>query len=220
MFTLFQPQVRIRRMNPFLDISFETREQRDGVRFLYCGQLIHRKGVDLLIDAFCESARVFPRIELTLVGDGPLRADLKQRIPADIRSRVDFAGFHPVAELPRFFAEADVFVLPSRHDGWGVVVNQAVAAGLPVICSDAVGAGADLVGGDENGYLFPAGDVGGLKAAISSFAAEPEKIRLFGQSSREKALDWLPEQIVGRWWELLNVVATAVAGKRPVPPLG
>ena len=66
-----------------------------------------------------------------------------------------------------------MFVLPSRHDGWGVVVNQAIAAGLPVICSDAVGAAADLVSNGVNGYVFPSGNVEQLAEAMASFARIP-----------------------------------------------
>lgn len=204
-------------MQPFFDIRRDHRAERGSVRFLYCGQLIRRKGVDLLIDAFCESARLVSRIDLTLVGDGPLREELENRIPLGIRPRVHFAGFHPVAKLPPFFAEADVFVLPSRHDGWGVVVNQAVAAGLPVICSDAVGAAADLAIENENGHLFPAGDVARLKDAMVSFAREPSRIGRFGQRSREIAAEWTPKQTVNRWYEFLSsVVANTEAHRESV----
>lgn len=188
-------------MQPFFDIRRDHRAERGRVRFLYCGQLIRRKGVDLLIDAFCKSARLFPRIDLTLVGDGPLRAELENRIPADIRPRVHFAGFHPVAKLPPFFAEADVFVLPSRHDGWGVVVNQAVAAGLPVICSDAVGA-ADLVADGVNGCIVSAGDGESLRRTIAAVSSESARNQQFGVNSRQRAIEWTPQSAVNRWHDL------------------
>ena len=128
----------------------------DGsIRFLYCGQLIHRKGVDLLTTAFVQLARQNPKVTLTFVGDGPLRDDLARQIPPELASRIQFAGFQSVESLPRWFSQADVLVLPSRHDGWGVVVNQAIAAGLAVVCSDAVGAAADLVEPGANGLVFP-----------------------------------------------------------------
>jgi glycosyltransferase involved in cell wall biosynthesis len=195
-------------MQPFFDISRQRRDAAAGVRFLYCGQLIHRKGVDLLIAAFCYAASLFPRIELVLVGDGPLRKELEEQIPDDIRPRVRFAGFQPVAELPRFFAEADVFVLPSRHDGWGVVVNQAAAAGMPIIASEAVGAAADLVIENENGHLVHADNVESLGNALASVAAHPEKIQAFGQRSREIATNWTPEKSVDRWYEFLSEIVT------------
>ena len=105
--------------------------------------MIARKGVDLLLQAF---ARLDARARLLLVGR---EADLPgwlAALPAE-RARAAWStrASRPPEALPRFFARADVFVLPSRYDGWGVVVNQALGAGLPILCSDAVGAAADLV---------------------------------------------------------------------------
>ena len=201
-------------MAPFFAIG-DWRVRADSrVRFLYCGQLIHRKGVDLLLDAFCRTAARFSHVELMLVGEGPLRAELRTRIPQAVQSRIHFAGFQPVAELPRFFAEADVFVLPSRHDGWGVVVNQAIAAGMPVICSDAVGAAADLIVENENGCLFPAGDGERLAEAVSSFVRHPEKICGFGRRSRELAAEWTPQRGVDRWFEFLSEICSQGDVKR------
>jgi glycosyltransferase involved in cell wall biosynthesis len=199
-------------MEPFLRIRRDAGGSPHRIRFLYCGQLIRRKGVDLLVDAFCKTAERFPRIELLLVGEGPLREALTEQVPAQHRSRVQFAGFQPVAELPRYFAEADVFVLPSRHDGWGVVVNQAAAAGMPIICSDAVGAAADLIIENENGCIFPAGNAEQLANAIALFAGSPERIREFGERSRARILDWTPERNIDRWHEFLTRVLAPAQG--------
>jgi glycosyltransferase involved in cell wall biosynthesis len=198
---------------PFLAIGGREGRGKNRVRFLYCGQLIHRKGVDLLVEAFCRAAGVFPNVELVLVGEGPLGPELRARIPQAIQPRVQFAGFRPVAELPRFFAEADVFVLPSRHDGWGVVVNQAIAAGMPVICSDAVGAAADLVVENENGHLFPAGDGERLTEVMASFVGQADKIDRFGRRSRKRTEDWTPRRSVDRWYSFLSQVASAHQAK-------
>jgi glycosyltransferase involved in cell wall biosynthesis len=194
-------------MTPFFTISRTEKRSGDRLRFLYCGQLIHRKGVDLLLDAFCQIADASPNIELALIGEGPLRAELQEKVPTSIGRRVHVAGFQPVAHLPESFAAADVFVLPSRHDGWGVVVNQAVAAGMPIICSDAVGAAADLVVENENGNLFPTGNAQRLGEIIASFAHNPEKIQVLGKRSRDLAIQWTPERAVDRWHDLLSTIA-------------
>ncbi len=89
--------------------------------------------------------------------------------------------------MPGLFARADVFILPSRYDGWGVVVNQAIGAGLPVICSDAVGAGYDLVEPEVNGLRFPAGDVAALAGCMERLAADPALAKQWGAASRAKA---------------------------------
>ena len=163
--------------------------------FLFCGQMIARKGIDLLLEAFAQ----LPRGRLLLVGR---KADLPQLLaplPAHIRERIEYAGFQSPEELPRFFARADVFVLPSRHDGWGVVVNQALGAGLPILCSDRVGAGLDLVAPEVNGLRFAAGDAGALAAALRRCLDEPHRLTAWGQASRERAGEWTPRAGAAKW---------------------
>ena len=176
------------------------------LKFLYCGQLIERKGVDILLEAFSRVALEYADVHLTLVGEGPLRSRLASELPSDLRSQVHFAGFHPPRELPTLFGKADVFVLPSRHDGWGVVVNQALAAGLPVICTSAVGAAADLVRHGENGFVVDPGDVTTLHQALAKFASDRELVSTFGQKSRELAGNWSLECGVERWNAICNDV--------------
>ena len=108
--------------------------------------------------------------------------------------------------MPRFFAQADVFVLPSRYDGWGVVVNQAIGAGLPVICSDMVGAGHDLVDEDVNGLKFRAGDAASLAGKMKRFLAEPALIERWGAASREKAQAFTPACGAAKWVEAFREV--------------
>jgi glycosyltransferase involved in cell wall biosynthesis len=175
------------------------------LRFLYCGQLVHRKGVDLLVRAFTRLAQGHGHVRLRLVGDGALLPDLRAQLPESVRERVEFTGFLQVNQLPAVFADADVFLLPSRHDGWGVVVNQALAAGLAVVCSDAVGA-ADLVTPGENGLIVPAGDENALFGALEEMASDPHRVRRFAERSRAAAAEWAPERGVDRWYKLLQAV--------------
>jgi glycosyltransferase involved in cell wall biosynthesis len=201
-------------LTPFID---EPRPERDNiVRMLYCGQLIERKGLRVLIDAFMDVAKEFPDVELVLVGEGPLRSPLIERLPAEVKNRVVFAGFQPVHRLPSYFAQADLFVLPSLHDGWGVVVNQALAAGLPVICSNAVGAAADLVTPGQNGFVVSPGDSAELAAAIRALLSDRDRRIEFGRNSRAAALEWLPPKGVDRWVDL----AERVLQRRVPKPAG
>jgi glycosyltransferase involved in cell wall biosynthesis len=158
--------------------------------FLFCGQMIARKGVDLLLEAFAavENAR------LLLVGREAELPALLAKLPTTVRSRVEYAGFQPPEELPRFFSRADAFVLPSRHDGWGVVVNQALAAGLPLLCSDAVGAAHDLIEQNKNGVMFRAGSVTALRDALQLVAGDRDLRERWGAASRARAADWTPER--------------------------
>ena len=180
-------------LTPFL--AQPRRAPGADVVFLFCGQMIARKGVDLLLAAFArlEGAR------LLLVGREAELPELLAALPQSVRERIEYAGFQAPEELPRFFARADVFVLPSRYDGWGVVVNQALGAGLPVICSDAVGAGHDLVDEERNGLRFTAGDAAALEHAMRRFLDEPAIIGPWGDASRAKAHTLTPECGAEKW---------------------
>ncbi len=128
-------------------------------------------------------------------------------LPPEVRSRIEYAGFQAPDDLPRFFAQADVFVLPSRYDGWGVVVNQALGAGLPIICSDQVGAGCDLVTEGENGRLFSAGDPEQLRAAMQHFLDDSTRIDRYGEVSRARAPQWQPAEGAAKWVAALQSIA-------------
>jgi len=134
----------------FLAMSRPVRNA-DEVRFLFCGVINERKGLDLLLPAFDRLIGKGIAARLELVGQEARLPELLKNISGDARSRITYHGFQPPERLPEFFARADVFVLPSRHDGWGVVVNQALGAGLAVIASDAVGAAVDLIEPETNG---------------------------------------------------------------------
>ena len=185
-------------------LAAPRRVRDDGhVVFLFCGQMIARKGVDLLLAAF---QRLGARARLLLVGREAELPALLAPLPPAVRERIVYAGFQPPEELPRFFAQADVFVLPSRYDGWGVVVNQAIGAGLPVVCSDMVGAGHDLVEDGVNGLKFRAGDTDSLTEKMERFVREPEIIGRWGATSREKAHEWTPEAGAAKWVEAFQAV--------------
>ena len=160
--------------------------------------MIARKGVDLLLAAF---QGLGANARLLLVGREADLPEMLSALPPEVRRRISYEGFQPPEALPGYFAQADVFVLPSRYDGWGVVVNQAAGAGLPVICSDQVGAGFDLVDEDKNGLRFPAGDAGWLKNCMQRFIDEPGIIGPWGEASQAKALDYLPASGQQNGWK-------------------
>jgi len=174
-----------------------------SVTFLFCGQMIARKGVDQLLAAFAalpENAR------LLLVGREAELPQFFANLVAPVRDRVRYAGFQAPDALPKFFAQADVFVLPSRYDGWGVVVNQALGAGLPILASDHAGAAHDLVREGENGFIFPAGDANALSAAMLRYAANPALALAHGEASRRAHADWTPARGAERWARALQTV--------------
>lgn len=140
---------------------------RGYIEVIYVGQLIYRKGVDLLIEAMRSLSDEYPDLKLVLVGGGDQRRLLEQQVVA-LADRVVFEGVLPANEIPARIAQADVLVLPSRHDGWGVVVNEAFSVGVPVIASDRCGA-ADLIKPGVNGYIFRSGDTVSLRSTLKAF---------------------------------------------------
>jgi glycosyltransferase involved in cell wall biosynthesis len=127
---------------------------------LYVGRLVERKGVLDLLAAHTALGADAPA--LVIVGDGPLREAVDEYPGAYP------LGFLAPAELPELYGLADLVVVPSHDEPWGVAVNEALAAGVPVVVSDAVGAGPDLVQPGRNGLTYEAGNVNGLTAAITS----------------------------------------------------
>lgn len=132
--------------------------------FLFSGKLIERKGVDMLLRAL--EAPELANTTTLIVGSGPDDAALRahaSRLPPD--RTVTFCGFVNQSQLFRYFGAADVFVLPSRYETWGLVVNEALEFGLPVVVSDHVGCRHDLVV-DGLGASYPVDDAPALAAAL------------------------------------------------------
>jgi poly(glycerol-phosphate) alpha-glucosyltransferase len=186
---------------------FENRATFQGlkeeVRFLFCGQLISRKGVDVLLQAFDRLVDKGYPVRLLLVGR---RAELDQMlsmVSMEAKNRISYEGFFDPKRLSDIYSQAHVFVLPSRYDGWGVVVNQALGAGLPVICTDAVGAGYDLVEEGVNGYRVPAGDAEELASRMEDLIVQRERIPEFGAASRRLAEAFTPNQGADKWSKVL-----------------
>jgi glycosyltransferase involved in cell wall biosynthesis len=125
---------------------------------LFAGRLLEVKGAHDLAAAVRAAGNASP--DLVVAGEGPLDSEL-----AGIE-KMHLVGFQQQQELIELLALADATVVPSRSESWGVVVNEALACGCPVIVSDAVGAADDLVRDGVNGTVFPAGDVAALAAAL------------------------------------------------------
>lgn len=173
---------------------------------LFCGQMIPRKGIDLLLQAFDRLLQKGLDARLLLVGREAELPQMLEALPERTRQKIEYAGFQAPEDLPYFFRQADIFVLPSRYDGWGVVVNQAVGAGLPIICSDAVGAARDLIIPNSNGFIFPAGNVDALTEYLIYYVKNPTAIKMASIASQEKAEQWSPEIGAQKWVNLFEKV--------------
>lgn len=149
----------------------------------FSGKLIPRKGVEDIVDAVANLQAEGCRAGLLIIGDGPGRAALEERARSRQLKWTVFAGFRNQSELAAWYVCMDGFVLPSRFETWGLVLNEAMLFGLPVIASSMVGAGEDLIEEGKNGYIFDMGNVDALTAKLRSLLASPDIRRSFGQRS-------------------------------------
>ncbi len=132
---------------------------------LYSGALIHRKGVDMLARSFNRVAAEVPQGRLLVMGAGKWESAMRRKLTG-CQDRVEFVGFRDWDSLPQVYARADVLCVPSRHDGWGLVVPEGLAAALPVISTTTTGAAMEFVETGVNGWLLSPGDEAGLHLAM------------------------------------------------------
>lgn len=138
--------------------------QSGPFRILFAGGLNPRKGPDVLVDSLGELSD--PNWELALIGEGELESRLQDRIQSQgLENRVRIEPFRPWAKMLQGLADSDLAVVPSRHDGWGALTNEALASGVPAIVTDRCGS-ADLIG-PGRGQVVPANDPQALGKAIA-----------------------------------------------------
>ena len=160
---------------------------------LAVGQFIHRKGFDVLMEA----AKSLPEdIGVYFVGGEPTEEYLKFKEDFGLK-QLHFVGFLSKEELSEFYRASDVFVLPTREDCWGLVINEAMACGLPVISTDMCIAGVELVTEDVNGYIVPIEDSVALATAIEKTLASEEKRAAMGRASLER-IHWYTFESMAR----------------------
>lgn len=163
-----------------------------GCVFLYVGRLWSGKGLDYLLDAYAAVHVQYPNTSLLLVGDGVDEA--RYRAAARESPDVVFAGFVQPRDLPNWYALADAFVFPTLGDPHGLVVEEAMAAGLPVICTEAAGDIRLRVPDGEAGYIVPAADSATLADRMSRLASNPDRRRSFGAEARRLVVSRNHEQ--------------------------
>lgn len=161
--------------------------QNDVFVLLFSGKLIPRKQPLLILEAL-RRVRDRGRIALIIVGDGPQRELVMTQGKDILGDRFVFAGFVNQSQVGRYMAAADAFVLPSTYETWGLVVNEAMQFGLPVITSDTVGCHLDLILEAETGFTFPCGDANALASKIDYLLHHREQAQKMGQSARQRVL--------------------------------
>ncbi len=191
-----------------------TDRQRDEVRFLFVGQLIARKNIELMIRALAFS-KMKPW-HLDIVGCGPLRnACQKLAFDLGVSECIHWLGVEGNSSVRARMAHADVLILPSRFDGWGVVINEAIMAGTRVIVSDTCGA-ADLVAQTWLGTVFHSGSIKSLMAAVSAEMIKGPLTVAWRTRISSWALNCIDPDVVAHYF--LDIVSHVChEGVRPLP---
>lgn len=170
------------KINNLLNTSIKKNKKR-SFRFIFVGQLINRKKVDLLIKAI--AALKLQEIELWIIGGGPEEKRLRSLANILLPKKVSWLGVIPIKKIPAVIHQADCLVLPSRFDGWGAVVQEALMVGTPVVCSDKCGSSV-VVEASKVGSVFSANN---LQALINSLSNQYEK-GVISSKQRQKIIKW------------------------------
>ena len=160
----------------------------EDLAILYVGRLEPHKGIDDLLAAFTTLTGKLPNARLLIAGDGSLRGRV-------IAAAAEMPAIHYLGRLAdealwEAYSIADFFVLPSRFEPWGLVVNEAMAAGLPVVVTDRVGCGPDLVRHGVTGLVVPAASVTALGKALETLCAEVDRRAHMGSRARQLISQW------------------------------
>lgn len=175
--------------NQFFAANTATRSfsHTKPARLLSCIRLLPRKNILSVLDALATR----PDWCWTIAGDGPERAAIDERVrKLALSSRVKLLGHVDYYALPSVYANADIYLQPSLVEPWGMAVNEAMAAGLPVLVSDRCGCHEDLVQDDVNGYVFAPTSVAAIGAALDHALAERRRWFAMGGASREIINHW------------------------------
>jgi glycosyltransferase involved in cell wall biosynthesis len=178
----------------------------EAVVALFCAKLQPWKRPQDLLAAFAHVAD--RNVYLVLAGEGPLRPDLESEAHAlGIAANVRFLGFVNQSGLPETYTGADILVLPSEYEPFGLVVNEAMLCRCPVIVSDRVGARFDLVKEGETGYVFPCGDIHSLASVLRLALNDRPRLRRMGEAARKRMASWSPADYVNALVESVSTAA-------------
>jgi 1,2-diacylglycerol 3-alpha-glucosyltransferase len=161
--------------------------------FLYVGRLVKAKGVFELVEAYAQmDPEIRAQVSLVFVGDGADRSELMERASRIAPGAIQFPGFVHREGLPEFYALAEALIFPTHSDPWGLVVNEAMACGLPIIVTNVAGCVADLVQDGWNGFVVPPQDPPRLSARMVSLAQDSALRAQMASRSRERIEAYSP----------------------------
>jgi len=189
--TFFAMQAELVRREP---AAFRERFGLPRRFILFAGRLILLKGVFDLLESYAKlESSLRSEVGLVFAGDGVAREELVRQAKRISPGTVCFPGFVHREDLPGFYALAETLVLPTHSEVWGLVANEAMACGLPIIVSNITGCLADLVDDGWNGYVVPSHDSDKLSVAINSLVRQPELKQKMSARSLERIRNYSPE---------------------------
>lgn len=172
-----------------------------GPFFLASARFMKWKNLDGLLRAYAEYRRRLDNSDrgraawrLVIVGDGPERSALERLVHSERIQGVSFPGFVQIDKLPVYYGLASVFIHPSHKEPWGLVVNEAMAAGLPVLVSNCCGCAQDLVCEGGNGFTFPSDDAGYLSNLMMRVSSGEVDLESMSMASRNQIQEWGPKR--------------------------
>lgn len=187
-------------------IRNKLRIKPDEIVIITIGRLLKWKGFDLVINAVAKLYNDGSKVKLVVVGDGPYKNTLEKRINASNCPAV-LVGNKDRKGVVECLTISDIFVLASTFEPWGLVVNEAALCGLPLVLSDAVGASADLLNNNINGYTFRSGNLDSLVKALQMLALNQTLRSKMGDISNEIIRKWRDENsAIAGYQNALNTV--------------
>jgi glycosyltransferase involved in cell wall biosynthesis len=175
--------------------------------FLYIGRFSREKNVFHLLDAYKKIAERNDRWGLILVGNGPQKKRIEDYIQKYGIKNVSLPGFIQKIDIPKFLAVSNILILPSISETWGIVVNEAMAAGLPVLVSRKCGCYPDIVRDEESGFSFNPFDKNQLYNLMREIVDGGVNLKKMGESSLQIIKDYTPERAARIIIDTINCVA-------------
>ncbi len=172
---------------------FGSKQDTSGNSFEYIQRYAGKKNLDVLISAYAvyRGQSKTEVLDLVLVGGGVEEERLKDlRSKLGLESCVHMPGFVQYDELPQYYGLAEAFVLPSLSEQWGLVLNEAMAAGLPVLVSNQCGSAGDLVESNQNGFLFDPHERDMIVQVLQRLPESPEELHRMGCRSKAIIDNW------------------------------
>ena len=165
--------------------------------FLYIGRFSEEKNIFFMLDAFKQAVGDNKGWGMILIGNGPQKGEVEHYIKKFNLENVFMPGFQQKEEIPQYLAVSDVFILPSISETWGLVVNEAMAAGLPVLVSRKCGCYPDIVKDGENGFSFDPFDKDELVGLMKGIIDDKVDLKKMGENSLKIIKNYTPERAAG-----------------------